>query len=216
MQELDLDQQLTDPKLWKKHFQKIRERFWERVTSQCTVAEHQRHYASTKTSAGAENRDTDRLYEETCLKPAIVEVRHQFAALRSRISSKKGQEATLMIYMDEGHELNKGIAVSTVTAVLVDLFSGRQTPDQRVVTVLTSTSTAMQHLAERRGALAGHYADSARFTGTPVTRLAQPWSPLPWNVGLPSYMKMKGLSLEHLTPRDVRTLEFAIHRGRPM
>lgn len=156
-------------------------------------------------------RNADELYESTHLAPAFAHVRGQFTDLQQRISGIGGQKPTLMIYLDEGHELNEGIAVSTVTAVMADLFSKR---DQRVVMVLTSTSLAMQRLAERPGALAGPYPNSARYTATPVTRLAQPWSPLPWNVGLPSYMTQLGS--QALTPREVRTLKYAIHRGRPL
>lgn len=194
---------------WKRHFETIRSEFYQRLTPPASFA---------ALLDEAPQKWHDEPWAKAQLDSALERIIHAVTKLRDMFKSDNEPEDVLVLYLDEGHELNNGISLSTVTAVMADLDTTALglVPRARVpfVIVLTSTSSALQALAERPGLVTGHLQASARQKNTAYPNLVQPWSPLPWNVGLSGYVPPSPDGL--LSPRLTREEEYIVCRGRPM
>lgn len=157
----------------------------------------------------------------------VTQFKAQLVALKTRLKLESGA-TTVVLWIDEAHELHRGVSVFAFQSVLADLKAGDQMPP--FAAVLSSTASKMQTLASSTHSQ--HALASARFLRSQSAQLVRPWCHLSVNLQLlpenltqlpiPRHRRSSGQSMPKPAlkplplPKVLRSFEHQIKIGRPL
>ena len=151
----------------------------------------------------------------------LGELLNELAFLLGRNAEAKGLPTVapvIAFYIDEAHELERGIAVATVNRVFADVKSSNVNTKgyPAHVVVLTSTSSRLSELAPSRWA---NLEDPSTRWMHKHFSLVTPFSQMSYNVFLQAAvndLKRHTEKLARLSANQVWNLDFAVCIGRPL